>query len=133
SKAINYSSTYGNIPVIIMGDYNGYYNTVIAGYPSAAATLDSLGLVDSYSACAPANRLNPDYATGNNMVNAKAKSGPSGSKRVDYIFIYPAASVSVLDWRNIINFSPGSTTNMVTPVPSDHNPVRSRLTLFWYN
>ncbi len=133
SKVQNFSSDFGNVPVIVMGDFNGYYNTVISGFPSAGATLTSHGLVDTYSACAVADRLNANYSTKNNMVDAKAVNGTSGSKRLDYIFTYPLNGASVLDWRNIINFSSGSTIDMEVPVPSDHNPVRSRLTLYWYN
>ena len=131
-KVQQFSSDYGNIPVIVMGDFNSYYNTVINGLISAPAWLTSLGLSDTYAACPSASRLNPNYETKNDMVNAKAKSAANGSKRLDYIFTYPAANITVLDWRNIINFVSGSTVNLVTPVPSDHNPVRSRLTLNWY-
>lgn len=132
-KVQQYSGDYGDIPIIVMGDFNSYYSTVINGVPSAPATLVSYGLSDTYAACASSNRLNADYRTKNDMVNAKAQTGANGSKRLDYILTYPSANVSVLDWRNIINFSSGSTVNMQTPVPSDHNPVRSRLTLNWYN
>jgi endonuclease/exonuclease/phosphatase family metal-dependent hydrolase len=131
-KVQQYSSDYGNIPVIVMGDFNNYFDTIIGGIASAGATLTSFGLTDTYAECLPANRQNPDYRTKNDMENGVAELGASGSKRIDYIFTYPVNGVSVLDWRNIINFQTGSTINMQTPVPSDHNPVRSRLTLYWY-
>lgn len=126
-----WSNTHDDMPVIVLGDFNSYYDTVIGGYASGPMTLTESGLPDTYGAAAPETRLNPDYETKLNIVEARTNPGEDGSRRLDYIHTYPTDRVEVLNWRNIIDFAPGSDIEVRTPVPSDHNPVSSLLRLSW--
>jgi endonuclease/exonuclease/phosphatase family metal-dependent hydrolase len=130
-KVKAYSHDFGDIPAIVMGDFNGRPAAELDGAHSPAVELTGQGLVDTFAACVPSARVNPDYDTTNNLVGAKARIGTNGSKRLDFIFLYPSANIEVLDWRNILDFAPGSTVDLASPVPSDHNPVHSRFKVRW--
>lgn len=126
-----WSAEYGDIPVILLGDFNSYYNTVIGGYESGPKLLTSLGLPEAYAAAPADTRLNPDYETYLDLNAAKAKPGVDGTRRLDYVHTYPTDRVEVLSWRLLINFREGSDTDLRTPVPSDHHPTSVTLRLSW--
>lgn len=125
------SADNGDIPVIVLADLNSYYDTVIGGYESAPKTLNDSGFPDTYGAASPDSRVNPDYKSSFDITQARAEKAEDGTQRVDYIHVYPADDVEVLDWRMIINFDEGSDEDLETPVPSDHHPVASQLHLTW--
>lgn len=117
-------------PVILMGDFNNYYDTVVDGIQGAPRVFISNGFSDTYQGTT--NRINPGYQTSNDLWNAVAERGPeNGNSRIDYIMMYPAVRFGVTDYRIIINFVPGSDVNLQKPVPSDHHPVRSTLQVFY--
>lgn len=126
-----WSEQYGDIPVILLGDFNSYYETVIGGYQSGPKLLSSLGIPEAYAAAPPESRTNPDYQSYLALNDATTKPGANGTRRLDYIHTYPADRVEVLDWRMIINFRDGSDTDLRTPVPSDHHPTAASLRLSW--
>lgn len=122
----------GNIPVIVMGDMNNYTETVVGGVPPSPKVFESKGFIDTFF-CTD-NRTNEDYKTYNtqeNIDNCTVSIGLNGSKRLDYIFFYPKSKVSVSDYAIILNFVSGSSSIVECPIPSDHNPVRSTLHLFY--
>lgn len=126
------SSELGNIPVIVLGDMNNYPETVVGGIPPSPKVFESKGFTDTFS-CTD-NKTNENYSTYNtqaNIDNCTVTNGQNGSRRLDYIFIYPKSKVSVSDYAIILNFVSGSSSIVECPIPSDHNPVRSTLHLFY--
>lgn len=113
-------------PIIILGDLNNYPNTVVDGVISAPMALNQAYFVDAFNA---PMKENADYGTTNDIANALANTGVGGNRRIDYIFGYPNNKFYPLEYRNIINFKEGSSSELSTPVPSDHNPVWSKIQL----
>lgn len=130
-QAEQWSEQYDGIPVIVMGDFNNYWATVIDGVPSAPWTMVDLGFQETYRSAAPETRVNPDYKSKIDIVKARAASGPDGLQRLDYIFVRSAHQVTTLDWRMIMNLRDDSEFDLETPVPSDHHPTASRVQLTW--
>lgn len=126
SVAKSKSQNYGDAPVIIMGDMNNYSKTTIDGISSAPMGLVSNGFTDTFDMTE--NRTNGDYDTSNsqeNMDNCTINYGANGSIRIDYIFVYPYNKISVSDYSIILNWVNGPGSTVQSPLPSDHNPVRS--------
>lgn len=113
------------IPAIVVGDFNNYPKTVINGLSSAAMVLVENGFQDTFDEAL--THTNENYSTTLDRATSSVKVGLNGSKRIDYIFTYPADQVSVSDYSIIINFEKGSTSQLQKPVPSDHHPVRAVL------
>lgn len=113
------------LPVIIMGDFNSYPETVIEGYSSPCIIMKEEGLEDTFDKAL--ERTNIDYATTVNRVTSSVKPGQNGSSRIDYIFMYPSTQIAVTTFDILINFEMGSSSRLQKPVPSDHHPVRSVL------
>ncbi|WP_161554466.1 endonuclease/exonuclease/phosphatase family protein [Sinomicrobium soli] len=113
------------LPAVVLGDLNNYFDTVVEGIKSAPKVLSENGFADTFQE-AP-TRTNEDYSTTVNRATSSVKPGENGSRRLDYIFVYPGEQVSIGDYSIIINFSEGSSTRLQEPVPSDHHPVKSVL------
>lgn len=113
------------LPVIIMGDFNSYPQTVIEGHSSPCIIMKEQGLEDTFDDAA--ERTNIDYSTTVNRATSSVKPGQNGSARIDYIFTYPANQVAVTTYDILINFETGSSSRLQKPVPSDHHPVRAVL------
>ena len=113
------------LPVIIMGDFNGYPETVIDGHSSACIIMKEEGLEDTFDKAL--ERTNINYATTVNRATSSVKPGQNGSSRIDYIFTYPSTQIAVTTYDILINFEAGSSSRLQKPVPSDHHPVRSVL------
>ncbi|HLQ82210.1 MAG TPA: endonuclease/exonuclease/phosphatase family protein [Bacillota bacterium] len=129
--AEQWSTQYGDIPIVAMGDFNNYFDTVIGGLPSAPRTMVDRGFQETFHAAPPEARMNPDSKSKLDIVNARTGVGEDGSKRLDYIFVRPAQQARVVDWRMIVNLREGSDVDLRTPVPSDHHPVTSRVRFSW--
>jgi exonuclease III len=128
AKAKELSHKY-NAPTVVLGDFNNYPNTVIGGYPPTPEVFAKHGFVDTFVAAA--HKTNANYATHTDITKGVTEKGAGGSKRIDYIFYYPADRVAVSDYRIIINFKDNSDTVLQTPIPSDHRPVRSTIYLVY--
>ncbi|PRD45504.1 endonuclease/exonuclease/phosphatase family protein [Sphingobacterium haloxyli] len=115
------------IPVILLGDFNNYPETVIDGLPSSPMVIKGNGFQDVFDIAD--NRVNADYGTTVNRVTSGARRGENGSMRVDYIFVYPSDQIAVTQQATIINFEGSSSTLLERPIPSDHHPVRAVLHL----
>lgn len=113
------------LPVIIMGDFNGYPETVIDGHSSACIIMKEEGLEDTFDKAL--ERTNINYATTVNRATSSVKPGQNGSSRIDYIFTYPSTQIAVTTYDILINFEMGSSSRLQKPVPSDHHPVKSVL------
>ena len=113
------------LPVIIMGDFNGYPETVIDGHSSACIIMKEEGLEDTFDKAL--ERTNINYATTVNRATSSVKPGQNGSSRIDYIFTYPSTKIAVTTYDILINFEVGSSSRLQKPVPSDHHPVKSVL------
>lgn len=122
-KAKALSRSANDAPVVILGDFNNYFDTVISGLPSSPMVFTSNGFTDTFGKAV--NKTNANYTTHDGIESGKVSIGQNGSKRIDYIFTYPNDRVAVSDYGIIINFANGSDTVLKTPIPSDHRPVRS--------
>lgn len=113
------------LPVIVMGDFNNYPETVIEGNASSCIILKEAGFEDTFDKAQEKTNIN--YSTTVNRVTSSVKPGEKGSARIDYIFTYPKGKMAVTKYDILINFEPGSSSRLQKPVPSDHHPVRSVL------
>lgn len=113
------------LPVIIMGDFNSYPETVIEGHSSPCIIMKEEGLEDTFDNAV--ERTNVNYSTTVNRATSTVKPGQNGDTRIDYIFTYPSGQVAVTKFDILINFEEGSSTRLQKPVPSDHHPVRTVL------
>lgn len=129
--AMKRSEELGGLPVIVTGDMNNHPATSPHGIPGSPLVFAGYGFRDSFTMTE--NRINQDYNTYNTQQNVDdctvSADGPGGSKRIDYIFCWPAERFSSSEHAIVINFRDGSGVNAQCPLPSDHNPVRSRLTI----
>src|SRR5699024_8010719 len=107
------------LPVIIMGDFNSYPETVIEGYSSPCIIMKEEGLEDTFDKAL--ERTNIDYATTVNRVTSSVKQGQNGSSRIDYIFNYISTQIAFTTFDILINFEMGSSSRLQKPVPSDHH------------
>lgn len=120
----------GNVPVIIMGDMNGYPDTAVDGINGPVLTFQSCGYKDTYTMTSA--RTNQDYRTYNSQEdvdNCTATYAANGSRRIDYIMVWPEAKFNVQAYEIVINFTDKSKHKVQCPLPSDHNPVRVELEL----
>lgn len=114
----------GDIPVLIVGDFNNYLQTVEEGCISAPAACLAGGYADAASAAA--TRKNFQYKTYVTDVDEGVVSTwSSKDSRLDYIFVWSSKGAAVESYQTVIDFVPGSTTRINTPVPSDHCPVNA--------
>ena len=114
----------GDIPVLIVGDFNNYLQTVEEGCISAPAACLAGGYADAASAAA--TRKNFQYKTYVTDVDEGVVSTwSSKDSRLDYIFVWSSKGAAVESYQTVIDFIPGSTTRINTPVPSDHCPVNA--------
>ena len=114
-----------NLPVIIMGDFNSYPETVIGGHSSPCIIMKDQRIEDTFDKAV--QRTNVNYSTTVNRATSTVKPGQNGDTRIDYIFTYPTDQVTVTRFDILINFEEGSSSRLQKPVPSDHHPVRSVL------
>lgn len=115
----------GNIPAIVMGDMNGYPDTTSDGIQGPILTFKSHGFKDTYDMTA--NRTNPDYRTYNSqddVDNCTATYAANGSRRIDYVLVWPENRFKVSDYEIVINFTDKANHKVQCPLPSDHNPVK---------
>ena len=131
ARVEQWTKQYGDLPVVVMGDFNNYFDTVIGGVPSAPRTMVDLGFQDAFRSAQPDTRVNPDSKSKLDIVNARTGCGADGSKQLDYVFVRPAQRATVVDWRMIVNLRAGSEVDLRVPVPSDHHPVASRVEFTW--
>ena len=114
----------GGIPVVILGDFNNYLQTVEQGCISAPAACIQGGYADA--ATTARTRKNFEYKTYVTDVNEGVVSTWSGKdSRLDYIFVRSDRDFDIESYQTVIDFLPGSTTQIRTPVPSDHCPVNA--------
>lgn len=114
----------GDIPVLIVGDFNNYLQTVEEGCISAPAACLAGGYADA--AAAARTRKNFQYKTYVTDVNEGIVSTwSSKDSRLDYIFFRSFRAAEVESYQTVIDFVSGSTTRIQTPVPSDHCPVNA--------
>lgn len=126
--AKNLSGQQGDLPVVILGDMNSRYETVIGGIQSSPKVFESYGYTDTYRLTT--NRTNQNYSTYNtqdNVDNCTVTYSANGAGRIDYIVVWPQDRVAVQDYEIVLNFTDRSTHKVACPIPSDHNPVRSTL------
>lgn len=123
------SEELGGVPVMVMGDMNNHPETTPHGIPGAPLVFKSYGFRDSFTMTG--NRINQDYNTYNTQQNVDdctvSANGPGGSRRIDYIFCWPAERFASREHATVINFRDDGGVNAQCPLPSDHNPVRSKL------
>lgn len=119
----------GDIPVVILGDFNNKPNTVLGGLPGTPQVFTSNGFTDTYIA-AP-RKINGHYSTHDDISYGTVTSALNGSGRIDYVFIYPHERINVSEYATIINFENNSTTVMQQPIPTDHRPVRAVIHLHY--
>lgn len=125
SKAKAMSRASDDTPVVVMGDFNNYFDTVIEGIPSGPLVLTKQGFTDTFAVAA--QKTNPDYKTHDGIESGVATQAKDGKKRIDYIFTYPEERVAVSDYEIVINFQNNSKSYLQKPIPSDHRPVKSTL------
>lgn len=129
--AMKRSEELGGLPVIVTGDMNNHPDTSPHGIPGAPLVFAGYGFRDSFTMTG--NRINPDYNTYNTQQNVDectfSQNGPEGSRRIDYIFCWPAGRFDSSEHAIVLNFRDDSGVNARCPLPSDHNPVRSKLTI----
>ncbi|RZJ86662.1 MAG: hypothetical protein EOO20_17810 [Chryseobacterium sp.] len=120
---------YKNAPVVLLGDFNAFPKSADPQAPTASMIIGNNGFMDTYNIAA--SKKNAFNSTHDRITSGVStildEQSPSGSKRIDYIFVYPANIATVSDYRIVIDFVENSGTVLQTPVPSDHRPVRAEI------
>ena len=110
-----------HLPVIYAGDYNSNKSNLKSsgGYDAPLQVMAQAGIPDSRNIADWA--WHTDYNSANQAINPPYRYGD----QVDHIFV--TAGISVQQWGVVTSLD--SKGNYKTPFPSDHNPVRSIMTL----
>lgn len=110
------------LPVIYAGDFNSNRSNaqVSGGYDAPRKVFTAAGLVDAFGRAR--NRIHADYNSANQAVNPPLRFGD----HVDHVYIDP--TITVRSWRIVTAMSKTGHW-YATPFASDHNPLRTVLTL----
>gem|GEM_PF-750142 len=128
-KAKAKSEQAGNVPVVVIGDFNNQPGSVIGGLPPTPVVFTNNGFTDTF--VASPLKINAHYATHDDISLGTATIGTNGNKRIDYVFIYPLERIAVSEYATIINFANNSNIIMKQPIPTDHRPVRAVIHLHY--
>lgn len=117
SDATGYAASYGQVPVIYVGDFNSHdgRNHVFDG-PGQA--MRAAHIADAFKAAAARSNASYDSA------NMYMRTPPKAARSIDRIFA--PAGVGIVSWRLTINLKNGRFAGVI---PSDHNPLSADLTL----
>lgn len=116
----------GGIPVVILGDFNNYMDTMDGDIISAPAACKKGGFSD---AAARAKKVrNLKYKTsGIDMETGKVTAWTTKDSRIDFVFVDAEKGFEVSAYQTVMDFAAGSDSHVNLPVPSDHHPVNATI------
>ena len=118
-----------DVPVVIAGDFNSNKDNADqdrypGGFDAPASALMEVGYLDArVNALAGGIAANERWNSANQAKNPPLKYGD----HIDQVWTSP--DVLVRDWAVVLDLDPDDRTRYRTPFASDHNPVRTTLTV----